>query len=381
MTRVPQYPVISGGFPAADLDPLDVDGVLPSMWRMNAGADANALVGLLRDLVPVRDFIAGLSLPGCVAAMRDLGLLLGSIKRCGVEPVHAVPELETPLRKLGARTGMVPRDTVFHYVGWNPTGARERMYTGNHMERLLISSVRVALPRLIHAVEQCGRLDTLDPDDPKFTAAANELATLIGSLKDSIEVVIGNVSPEFFAQTMRPYFEAVRIGEAEYLGPAAAHVPLYLVDLALWASERDSEPYREFWRESARYGLPEWQPLYRRWLKNPPLVTRVASALALAGDRQASPYLYASAEALCRALRALVVFRGKHLRVAGEAYTEDIRRYPLGSGGGSLQLLKEIAILTRDNVSSLRSSLAAGNFRCSSDPPSVRTAQLPTNVE
>ncbi|MFJ5221006.1 monodechloroaminopyrrolnitrin synthase PrnB family protein [Streptomyces sp. NPDC088354] len=346
---------------AAAADPLGVDSLLPKIWEMNSAADVNSLINLLRGLVPTADSIAGSSLPHCVAVMRDLGLFVGSIKRHGVEPVDAVPELEAPLLMVGERTGMIPRDTVHHYIGWNPTGARERMYTGDCMERMLMSSVRVTLSRLTAAVELCQQLERLEPHELKFAVAANELVALLRSLEDAIDIVIANVTPEFFARTMRPYFEEIRVGGVTYLGPAAAHVPLSLIDLGLWACDFPETAYEDFWRESASYGLPPWKSLYERWATGPSLVTRVTSALGSIPTDQTPPNLRASAEALSRALRALVVFRGKHFTVARNAYAEEIRLYSLGSGGGSLDLLAQVTALTRENAMLLRESFARGH--------------------
>jgi monodechloroaminopyrrolnitrin synthase len=359
MTGESQYPVALGDGHTAALDPLGVDGLLPALWAMNAARDLSALVRALRCRVPSAEVLSGVSPQGCVAAMRDLGMFLGSIRRCGVEPVEAVPELQAPLLELGQRTGMVPRDTVFHYIGWNPTGSRERMYTGHRMERMLMSSVRVTLPRLTKAIEQCRRCDELDPHDVDFVRAANELTALIRSLEDSIDTATENVSPQFFAQTLRPYFEAVRVAGEEYLGPAAAHAPVYLIDLALWASDDGGGPYQALWHESARYGLPPWPGLLERWARRPSIATRVRSALVRAAD-QPPQYLQASALAVCRALRALTVFRSKHLAVARRAYADDVRMYQLGSGGGSVDLLAEITALTRQNTLILRQAAGPG---------------------
>ena len=41
------------------------------------------------------------------------------------------------------------------------------------------------------------------------------------------------------------------------------------------------------------------------------------------------------------------MFRGKHLTIARRAYREEIRLYPVGSGGGSVELLTRILDLTR----------------------------------
>ncbi|GLW06927.1 hypothetical protein Misp01_20570 [Microtetraspora sp. NBRC 13810] len=341
----------------AGLDPLRMDGLLPALRTMNAAADLRGLTGMLHARVLALPEPAAFSVAECLAAMRDLGLLAGSVKRHGAEPVDAVPGLEAVLLELGRRTRMVPRDTVHHYVRWNPAGARARMYTGDRMETMLISSVRISLPRLSAAVRVCRRLAALEPHDLRFVVAANELVSLLGSLEDSLDTVIATVSPEFFARTLRPYFEDMRVGGARYLGPAAAHVPLGLVDLVLWAGDHADAGYEELWRESARYGLPGWRALSEEWAAGPSLVTRLGSALA-AGET--SPNIRAGAEALSRALHSLVAFRGKHLTIARKAYAEEIRLYPLGSGGGSVALLDQVMRLTRANAGLVRRSFKTG---------------------
>ena len=344
MTGVFRYPV--------GLDPLDFDRVAPLVCEMNAEADVAGLVRTLRDVVPAEEFVTGLAMPDCRAAMRDLGVLMGSIKRHGVEPAEAVPELRGVLTLLGTRTCMVPRDTIFHYVGWNPAG-RERTYTGEPMERILMSSVRVTLPRLDAAIAQCVRINQLEPHQLEFTVAVNELVALLRSLEDAIDIVHDGVIPEFFARTLRPFFESITLDGVEYLGPAAAHVPLYLLDLALWASDRGGKEYERLWSESAQYGLVHWRALCRRWADAPSVASRVATALASTKRYPDVLYVRAGAAAVCRALRALVVFRGKHLATARQAYAESIRLYQLGSGGGSVHLLDEITRLTRTNANSL----------------------------
>jgi monodechloroaminopyrrolnitrin synthase len=241
-----------------------MDGLLGPIRRMNAGGDAAGLVGVLCRLTPSRERVAGLPQADCLAVMRDLGVALGSLKRWGVEPVSAVPELGGRLVELGARTGMVPRDTVFHYSGWNPVGARERTYTGHSMERSLISGVRTTLPPLVDTIELCRRLGELDPCEAEFADTVTELASSIQSVVRAIDGVTASVTAEFFARTLRPYFAEISVEGTDYLGPAAAHIPLYLLGLALWASDHGGDAYPEFWRCSMRYGLPSWQQLAAR---------------------------------------------------------------------------------------------------------------------
>ncbi|PKW17974.1 monodechloroaminopyrrolnitrin synthase PrnB family protein [Saccharopolyspora spinosa] len=329
------------------LDPLDFDIRLPSLWEANAAGDVRALLAILNDILPSLETTKAMSLPESVATIRDLGIVMGSVKRHGVEPVVAIPELEAPLRAIGERTGMIPRDTIHHYIRWNPTGRRERMYTGEPMEKLLMASVRISLPRLSAAVDVCTALHTAEAGDLDFALAANELAALVGAMEDSIDTVIADVTPEFFARTIRPYFEDIRIGEDTFLGPAAAHVPLALVDLLLWASDHSDSEYLKFVHESAIYGLEHWRPLYQEWGNAPSLAARVIGALERGPKGEVPLAMHASVEALCRTLRSLMVFRGKHLTVARKAYADEVRLYELGSGGGSIGLLTNITSLVK----------------------------------
>jgi hypothetical protein len=103
----------------ADADPIGLDPLLSTVWAMNSANDTNGLVQLLTQVTPRADI--AFRPHECAAAIRDLGVLAGSVKRLGVEPVVAVPELDRVLSTLGARTGMMPRNTLPHYTVRNPS--------------------------------------------------------------------------------------------------------------------------------------------------------------------------------------------------------------------------------------------------------------------
>jgi hypothetical protein len=218
-----------GGESAAELDPLAFDRLLPLLHRLNAVRDTHGLGVLLREVLPSHGDLAGRPRPEQLAIMRDLGMVIGSIRACGVEPVEVAPGLGETLLTLGARTAMVPRDTLYHYVACNPVGVRERTYTGDVMERMLVSSVRSAMPRVAAAVEACRHLLELDPATPDFAMVAHEVVVLVHSIDDAIDATRATVTPAYFAGTMRRFFEPVLVAGTSYLGPAAAHMPLYLV--------------------------------------------------------------------------------------------------------------------------------------------------------
>lgn len=337
------------------LDPLGADEACAQLPGRNATADVRGLVAALRGLLPGSAATALFSADECIAAMRDLGMFLGSLKRHGVEPLHAVPEATPVLLELGRRTDMIPRDTVHHYTTWNPTGPRRRRYTAAPEEEALQDSVRMVLPRLREGLEICGSLDSLDLSHPLFAPFTDRLTEHVGSMVDSIDLVISKVSPVFFAQELRPYFEDIEVAGMRYLGPAAAQVPLWLIDQAVWASDRGETSYTEFIRDSLPYGLPRWRRYYEHRRDRPSLVTRLADALDTPLQEDVQP----AAEAVARLLRVIVVFRGRHFGVARQAYAEEVRLYPMGSGGAGVDLLRQILDLTRENSFLVRPSKRA----------------------
>ena len=344
----------------SSLDPFDGDELLSHLPEMNAMADLSAIANAAHTLLPDDRQVTAYSFEECLAAMRDIGLLLGSIKRHGMQPMTLVPELEPVLLELGRRTDMIPRDTVHHYTEWNPRGKRQRMYTGEAQEEFLMNGARLSLPHLGQAVELCKVLTDLAPVEPLFAATLETLAEQIGFFDQAITEVVEKVTPEFFAQVMRPYYEEITVGGIDYLGPAAAHVPLFLVDLVVWASDHGDPVYDAFLHEAALHTLPHWRALVPIWEQKPSLVTQVHTAFAAVQHAVVPQALQHAMEALFKVLRTLVVFRGKHFGIARRAYRDELRLYELGSGGGSIGLLRTILDLTRQNASMIRQAHREG---------------------
>jgi hypothetical protein len=335
-------------------DPLGADALLAALPAMNADADVPALTVALRTVVPDPERAAEWSVVDALAAMRDLGILLGSLKRHGIQPVAAVPEVLPVLELLGRRTDMVPRDTVHHYTTWNPTGPRRRTYTGHPMEAHLQEAVRMAFPGLVAALDTCSRLARLEPYDPGFAGALDRIAQHVQSMVDSIDHTVTHVTPEFFASTLRPYFEEIEVAGRDYLGPAAAQVPLWLVDLTLWQCDRSNAAYDAFLADSIQYSLPSWREFHARHAGRVSAVSKLSAALSWENTERLPPQLSASAHALGRVLRILKTFRARHIGMARKAYADDLRLYDEGSGGAPIALLRSILDLTRDNETLVR---------------------------
>ncbi|MGA5099182.1 monodechloroaminopyrrolnitrin synthase PrnB family protein [Streptomyces lavendulocolor] len=340
-----------------DADPLGADALLAALPAMNRDADVPALTVALRTLVPDPDRVAGWCVIEALAAMRDLGMLLGSLKRHGVEPVAAVPEVLPVLEELARRTDMVPRDTVHHYTTWNPLGPRQRMYTGHEMEARLQEAVRMVFPSLVAALDTCDRLARLEPYDPGFALALDRTAQHVQTMVDSIDFTIDHVSPAYFARTLRPYFEEVDVAGRGYLGPAAAQVPLWLVDLTVWQCDRPHPGYDAFLAESVEYSLPSWRAFHAAHRGGVSAVSKLSAALSWETVHRLPPRLVASAHALARVLRILKTFRARHIGIARKAYSDDLRLYDEGSGGAPVALLRSVLDLTRDNETLVRQAI------------------------
>jgi len=333
----------------AHLDPLCADAACRTVPRLNAAADVAGLADALRRIVPSLSTVGRYSPFECAAAMRDLGIFLGSLKRHGVEPVTAVPEIEVALVELGRRTVMIPRDTVYHYGPWNPVGERQRMYTGAAEETVLIDSVRRAAPALDDGLRALEAASELAVNDPMLASLLTRATDGVKTLIDALDGVRRALPPVFFARSLRPYFEEVTIAGCAYLGPAAAHLPLYLIDELVWSSDRPDDQYASFKRDTARHGLPSHRNLFARRQHRPSLTSVVTHELRAVG-LVPPDQLRDVGEDLVRLLRLLVTFRGRHLVLARREYAEAVRLYPLGSGGASVELLHEILELTRQSA-------------------------------
>ncbi|WP_051519210.1 monodechloroaminopyrrolnitrin synthase PrnB family protein [Pseudomonas chlororaphis] len=330
------------------LDPLDFDIHVSQVQSANSLRDIPFLSRLLVDMCSRLHELDITSTHHVIAAMRDVGIILGSLKRHGVEPVVVVPQIEPWLIRLGAASEMVPRDTVLHYTSWNPDGNRRRAYTNDPQERALQAAVVQVFPQLSASLDISRALQDLEPQDARFAPLIDCLNDLTKTMVGAIDGVVQDVSPVFFAQTLRPYYEDIMVGDRSYLGPAAAQVPLWLVDLCVWASDRCGGQYKNFLTESIPYCLPSWRMHYESFMGEVSLVSKIAKVTdnaTLLKDHN----FQRSAKGVSDLLRTLKTFRGRHFGIARKAYAPEVRLYDQGSGGAPIALLKQIIDLTKDN--------------------------------
>lgn len=306
-------------------DPLDLDAVFADLPVVNRAGDVATLTGWVAGVIDRGD--PGWSVTEATAALRDAGMLAASLRRAGIEPSTAVPALEPLLLAWADRTGMVPRDTVVHYGLWNPPGGRERRFVDDGpQEGALIQSVRFSCRVLPlagaaldvawrHGVTSPTALDALGVTRDAVTAFAGEFTR-----------VRGIVDPHFFIERLRPYFDPFTVAGTAYNGPAAAFIPLYLVDELLWGGGPELSVVHH---EALRYGRPEWRAAFER-------VAARGSVAAWLEDREPSehtPQLRSALDITDAAVHALLRFRGQHVTTARQAYSSGGGHYDHGSGG------------------------------------------------
>jgi hypothetical protein len=338
------------------LDPLGLDAVFLELPERNKREDIAWIIEQLNSHLheSLPDEASKMDIRIALAIVRDLGMLAASMRRHGVQVRDVSPLAEEALLALGNRTGMVPRDTVFHYGPGNPRGERERTFTGDDNERMLIEATRVAFPHLEEAVEQCSALLQIPFDNPAFAEKALACSLALDGLITAIILTRKSVDPLFFAAELRPYFEAVRLGDRDLSGAAAAPLSVGIIDHILWSSDCKSPEYRSFQDHNLLYNIPSMKKLYSDLLGKPSLVTLLS---ALKDTRQEAHRN--SAIALDKILNQILNFRGKHIAVAKSAYSLQSRLkviwmkgaskvFGIGSAGYGLDTLDMILDLTKD---------------------------------
>jgi len=326
----------------ARLDPLGADDFLVGLPGLNRAGDVDALGAFLADVAST-DGVMDLDADDARAAMRDVGMVLGSIRRHGQQPCEVVPQIEPVLIAWGRTTQLVPRDTVVHYGAWNPAGDRERLYTGDPQESALIDSVRQAAELIPAMAVWVATAHSRGWGTPESIAALEMAATHFDTYCANFEMVRANVTPEFFAQQLRPYFEPITVAGRTLNGPAAAFLPLYLVDELVWGESQGA--HAEMIDDAVQYGPPLWGGLVAEMRRHTPMSAMLVADLERAGHPDA---LEREGQIASHIIHRLVQFRGRHAVLAERAYNAAITDFQQGSGGYSPDVLRQITQATLD---------------------------------
>ncbi|MFF2523661.1 monodechloroaminopyrrolnitrin synthase PrnB family protein [Streptomyces liangshanensis] len=355
----------------SDLDPLEFVRHVDHLTELNAHADRAGLERLADDML-ARVWNNVSDLPTAGAALRDLGFVLASLERHGVDH-RTLSGAEETLLKLGDITDEIPRDSVYTYALRNPRSGT-RFFTGIPEEILFIDQVRIAGTALRPAVDDLVATLTLPLRDPELTERLARAVAAFRTFAEALLAVKRQVTPEVFSHQMRPYFPPMTVGGTVLYAPGGAQMTPLLVDIALLRPE-PGEPEAGWYPRYLDENLPYLPAAYREAAdaiqRHRPLLPRLLDEAARAGS---APRDAEREEPALRQLRLLMRevlrFRLPHLQLARANMAIRVAG-SLGSGGYTTSSLDQLAELTTRRHHQLTDALSDG-------PPAVRSTAPPT---
>lgn len=341
------------------LDPINFDNHLELVPVLNYKKDIHGLVQLTYQCLPSLSFVQEMDYEHAIACMRDLGILIGSIKRHGFEPLDKVPELEAIVLELGRKTNLPPRDTLFHYTIWNPEGDRKRTYTGLEDEKALIESVRMSYTPLIQAINTLVDLHSCNLRSTEFTDLITKCNDLFRKVVESIVYAKRNVSPQLFGTELRFYFDPIHIKNVEYIGPGAVELPMFVFDHLLWSCDETDTEYTKFKSTYLPFNLASTREVYHNFSGKKSLISKVVETLE--DDSVPVEEVLPQLKALQKLCISMKSFRMPHQKMAKKAYVAAKEYKPersKGSGGYSTDILGHIIELMNNKISMLEVAIS-----------------------
>jgi len=321
--RIPEKELVSLEIyqEASHIDPLGLDDIFKLLPDINRAADTDALRDTLND--SVLQLTGGkLNTTASLAALRDLDFLASSYVRHGRNPIEEIVGLEDAFIQLGDNVGTVPRGTVATYALANPTGERERSFTGEPEETLFIEAVRNTSLVLESSLKDFIRTDA--------TTALKGFDENLDIAISSIVLVMRALPPEYFTNEMRPYFDPLIIDGKKYLGAGGAQLQFVAFDYILWGATETNERYQKYLHENYAYLTPSQKEsiaLIMEKYENTPIIEH----FAMSEDKVA-------AKAALGALQKMKKFRYPHRKLAQDNFK--VRRPgQVGSGAYTTDIL------------------------------------------
>lgn len=336
-----------------ELDPLGLDEfMIDYLPEINEEGSLDELISRVESFEYDED-LDDLGYEDSLAALRDLGMLASSIRKKG-GTLDEVPQLENDLIQLGDTVDEPPSDTVYAYGMRNPTGDRTRTFTDEDDERLFISGVREGMSELPHSVEALDIAQDMSIHDEEFAKVVNSADISFKNMVSAMGRVYKNITPNFFTDRLRPYFEPREIDDETYLGAGGAQMPVIALDHILWGAEEDDKMYVDYFLENEEYQPPEFRERIREIQEKDTIVGSAEEEWRQGGTDETA---FNSLDALDKLFRSQKQFRQVHLVTAKEnmgVRSDDA----VGSGGYDTEILEFLMGRTedaRDRINSLNS--------------------------
>lgn len=322
-------------------DVLNADEWMKKVPAFNNDGNVAGLIDLLKGALPSPETAANYTYHEAAAAMRDLGILFGSIKRHGEEPETHLPQLADTMFELSKILDLPPRDTLISYTSWNPQGNRLRTYTGTPDEMNLIYSVQMSMNPLVKAILLLDKLYHTSFEAPEFAPLCREVAEDFQAMVKGVVHAKRHVAPEVFAGSLRFYFDPIQLNEKTYLGPGAVEMPVFVFDHILWSTDCTNEEYLGFKQTYQPYVLPKMRQVYNAYNNKPSLLTRYSLFLESCDD--SNPVIKENIKAMQFLCTQLKSFRMPHKKMAENAYHKTPKaERSKGSGGYAPTMLTHI---------------------------------------
>lgn len=266
------------------------------------------------------------------ALVREAGIFIGTYLRYNLTLDFPEEQITyTPTTP----AGQSPYHTVYDYA---PLTGPYLSFTNTPQELAFQEAVRAGTISMTQTAIALENIHTNGVTDPKSEALAKRAMASYTTSVNSITAVIRSVGGEFFARSMRPFFNPLRLNDRSYDAPGGSQLPQIFIDQILFACDLDSQDFRHHHRQNLCY-LPT-----------------VVQAKTLAFDTKPSLLsLYEEAHRLGQKtygldhLKDLVAtiysMRRAHLRLASDSFSHR-NQGAKGSGGQDPTFLDSLTDIT-----------------------------------
>jgi len=301
----------------AEADPLGADEIFLQLPELNEWHDTEGIRRALEQTVAKTQSLPGRNFIYCNAAIRDLGILGGSLVRFGIEPADCVPGFSEALLVLAAdAAAQFPRDSFIDYTSRNPENERERTFTSLPQERVFIDSLRRGMSSLESCLADMLTACTFPISHQEFTTYLQVATASFQIMIDSIVQVKREITPEVFTHHIRPFFEPFRVADRAFSAPSAAETPLLNIDQIIWGTDCTDELYTTYFRANIIRLPAVYQEISQTFVGQKSLMTmlkdRLASAIPLTHEERCS------IQELHHLLTKIYTFRMPHYKVTEE---------------------------------------------------------------
>lgn len=334
---------------ASMLDPLDFDKYFVSgiFSRLATSDDIGPLSDFLSDVVSIitLEKIKSLDEVSAMAAARDLNMVASVVTKFGV-PMHQFPHLEELLLILAEKTNEVPTDTVFGYGSRNPAGSRQRSFTRTEEEALFIESFSAGMNGLVATLAGLETVQSMKIFDSRYAPLVRESTQYLKEMQDAILRVRKHITPDFFTNRLRPFFDPKSLRGQTYFAAGGAQMPVTMIDLLLWGIEDVDRTYVGYRNENLRYLPRSYRSKVGMIMGQSSILERVRTQTSRPIPSSAIPVVTSSIESLQELADQLIRFRGPHLSVA-KANMKIREQGSVGSGGYDVMILQYLINKTK----------------------------------